>query len=108
MPERNSNGRRHVPPPCRKTSHTHYLASSASTFLSFMARRSKMRLGGSYRRSWLSRATLVPWTGSENHPSSIAVCQLTSFRTKLHHARCHRYLEMRCRHWSPRCEVLSP
>jgi len=85
--------------------HTHYLASSEYTYLQFMAKINKTRSGGSYSRYSLTQATLLPWTGSENHLRSTAVCQPASLRIELLHPRCLHYLKTRCRFQSRRCEM---
>src|SRR6267154_6679753 len=93
VPARNSNGCRSVSPQFRKMSHTRCLASSASTCLSFMGRRSKMRSDGSCRRLLLSRVTSLPWTGSANHPSLTVVCQPKSPHIMHQHPHYHLFLK---------------
>ncbi|KAG0707205.1 hypothetical protein DFH29DRAFT_52796 [Suillus ampliporus] len=71
-----------------------------------MARRSKTLWGGSCKRLWLSRATLLRWTGSESRPTSIVVCQPILLHTQLRHAHCHLCPKTRFRRRSPRCKML--
>ncbi|KAG1743006.1 hypothetical protein EDB19DRAFT_1850017 [Suillus lakei] len=49
---------------------------------------------------------IMPLTGSEYHPSLIAVSQLISPPTKLYRALYHLYLKTKCRYRSLRCEIL--
>lgn len=83
VPERNSDRRQRVSQQCRKMLHTRCLASSAFTYLSFRARRSKTRSDGSCRRL-SGDITALDWVGRSSEFHSCLPADISSYKTPPH------------------------